>query len=272
MTESAFPAFSMVVAVYNGANTISDCLNTLAQQDYPAERYEVIVVDDGSTDDTAALVAQYPVRLIQLGENQGRIQARNAGVRAARHERVVLVDSRVVFPVDGLRKVAEVEHLPQIFFVHHTHREGFGWFNRLLMLIRRRWYRPPIPFTPEEAAKRDSFYINEGNYTRSFKGTTAIAVQRDLWLSCQPDNQSKYLHEESFIFQRMITTHPILKRYDIAVTYYQRERLVVFARHIFERGPRFASHYLKPGGVFRRLWLALLMAAILALILSLIHI
>lgn len=252
------PYYSIIVPVHNEAGMVARCLESLTQQDYPADHYEVIVVDDGSTDHTAEVVGRFPVRLIRLESNEGRIVARNTGARAATHDKLLLTDSRVTFPLDGLRRLAQIEHLPQIFFVFHTHEEGRGWFNRLLMLIRWRWYRPTIPFTPEEAAGHEPFFITPENYHRAFKGTTAIACQRDLWLECQPEEtHSKHLHEEGLILPRIIERVPILKRYDIAVTYYQRERLSVVVPHLFWRGPRWASYYLKPGGMFRRWWIAL---------------
>jgi GT2 family glycosyltransferase len=81
---------SVVVCTHNGARAIADCLDGLLALDYP--RYEVIVVDDGSTDGTAALVAQYAqMRLIRT-ENQGLSSARNTGLEAARHEIVAYID------------------------------------------------------------------------------------------------------------------------------------------------------------------------------------
>ena len=58
-----WPKASVIVCVHNGASTIRDCCDGLAQLDYPD--YEVIVVDDGSTDGTADIVAEYGFRLIR---------------------------------------------------------------------------------------------------------------------------------------------------------------------------------------------------------------
>ncbi|TLZ33779.1 MAG: glycosyltransferase, partial [Gammaproteobacteria bacterium] len=78
-----WPRISVVVCSYNGARTIRDCLDGLEQLDYPD--YEVIVVDDGSTDSTAAIASRYDYRLIRT-ENRGLANARNTGLKAATGE------------------------------------------------------------------------------------------------------------------------------------------------------------------------------------------
>jgi GT2 family glycosyltransferase len=75
-----WPRVSVVVCTYNGERTIRDTLEALARLDYPD--YEVIVVNDGSTDGTESLVREYDVRLIST-ENQGLSCARNVGLEAA---------------------------------------------------------------------------------------------------------------------------------------------------------------------------------------------
>ena len=81
--ETAGPRISVVVCSYNGEATIGRCLQALADLDYPD--YEVIVVDDGSTDRTAAIAAEFDVRLIRT-ENRGLSAARNTGIEAATGE------------------------------------------------------------------------------------------------------------------------------------------------------------------------------------------
>jgi glycosyltransferase involved in cell wall biosynthesis len=84
-----WPRISVVVCTYNGARTIRDCLEGLQRLAYPD--YEVIVVDDGSTDTTAAIARQYDCRLIQT-ENRGLASARNTGLGAATGEIVAYID------------------------------------------------------------------------------------------------------------------------------------------------------------------------------------
>ena len=87
--EPEWPRISVVVCSYNGSRTIRDTLDGLQALDYPD--YEVIVVDDGSTDRTAEIASEYPVRLIST-ENRGLSSARNTGCEAATGGIVAYID------------------------------------------------------------------------------------------------------------------------------------------------------------------------------------
>jgi GT2 family glycosyltransferase len=87
--EVAWPRISVVVCSHNGSRTIRDTLRGLADLDYPD--YEVIVVDDGSTDATAKIAAEHDVCLIRT-ENQGLSAARNVGLEAATGSIVAYID------------------------------------------------------------------------------------------------------------------------------------------------------------------------------------
>ena len=91
MSDARVPRVSIVIAVYNGAPTIERALASVFAQTYTD--YEVIVVNDGSTDDTGAVLAHLSdrIRLITQG-NRGLSAARNAGVRASTGEYVAFLD------------------------------------------------------------------------------------------------------------------------------------------------------------------------------------
>ena len=84
-----WPRISVVLCSYNGSATIKDTLTHLQELDYPD--YEVIVVNDGSTDATEAIANQYDVRLISV-DNGGLSKARNLGMQAASGEIVAYID------------------------------------------------------------------------------------------------------------------------------------------------------------------------------------
>src|SRR5207253_11161596 len=83
------PRISVVLSSSTEVRTIRDACEVLRRLDYP--KYEVIVVDDGSTDDTAAIASQYDVRLIRT-PNRGPSSARNTGLAAATGEIVAYLD------------------------------------------------------------------------------------------------------------------------------------------------------------------------------------
>ena len=101
------PLVSVVIPVFNGAPFLVAALESVAAQDYP--RVEMIVVDDGSTDDSADVAATFPgVRLLQQAK-QGPAAARNAGVAAAKGTLIAFLDADDVWLPHKLS--AQVRHL-----------------------------------------------------------------------------------------------------------------------------------------------------------------
>jgi glycosyltransferase involved in cell wall biosynthesis len=84
------PTFSVIIAVRDGADTIARAIESVQAQTEPP--LEVIVVDDGSADDTAAVVRGYDVTLVQQ-PNGGLSNARNRGVAASSGDFIVLLDA-----------------------------------------------------------------------------------------------------------------------------------------------------------------------------------
>jgi O-antigen biosynthesis protein len=87
--DRPWPHVSVIVCTHNGARTIRDCLESLRRLDYP--QFEVIVVNDGSLDQTAAVARAYGVRVITT-EPHGLGSARNTGLAAATGEIVAYID------------------------------------------------------------------------------------------------------------------------------------------------------------------------------------
>jgi GT2 family glycosyltransferase len=107
--DGAFVSF--VVIAYNEAENIGRTLDAIAALDGLAE-YEIIVVNDGSSDDTAGIVGQIAaadrrVRLIELPENRGRGYARSTGTAAARGELIATVDGDIILPSEWLARARE---------------------------------------------------------------------------------------------------------------------------------------------------------------------
>lgn len=98
-----FPSVSVIVPVYNREEELSECLDSLAALVYPADKVEVIVVDDASTDGSAATAAQHKARLVKLPVNRGQSAARNVGVMHASGELVAFIDSDCIADPAWLR-------------------------------------------------------------------------------------------------------------------------------------------------------------------------
>ena len=91
------PFFSVIIPSYNRANLIARSINSVLQQEYKS--YEILVIDDGSTDDTASVVKEFEARNVfyYKKENGERGAARNFGWRKAKGEYVTFLDSDDIF-------------------------------------------------------------------------------------------------------------------------------------------------------------------------------
>lgn len=104
------PQVSIVVPMFNEGERIVGTVDSLANQDYPVDKFEIIVVDDQSTDDSyrwaTEAAAKHPnVRVIQNPVNMGKRRGINRAVRQAESEIIVSVDSDVVVELDAVRKL-----------------------------------------------------------------------------------------------------------------------------------------------------------------------
>ena len=120
MTTQVGPTISVIIPVYNGAKFLTRCLDAICVT--PGIPYECIVVDDGSTDDSAAIAAQssHRIRLLKLmSGSRGPAYARNRGAELARGEILFFVDADVVLLPEALERVAKTfvdrPHLAALF-------------------------------------------------------------------------------------------------------------------------------------------------------------
>jgi glycosyltransferase involved in cell wall biosynthesis len=103
------PFLSVVVPVHDGAHVIPTSLDALCDSDFPREAWELIVVDDASRDDTAAVAARYADAVIRIpGHPHGPAYARNRGAEVARGDVLVFIDADVVAHADTLSRFAQV--------------------------------------------------------------------------------------------------------------------------------------------------------------------
>jgi GT2 family glycosyltransferase len=99
------PLTSVVVINLNGSNYLPDCLSSLVSQTYP--HLEILVADNGSIDDSAAVAARYPVRWEPLGRNYGFAAGNNLGAARAKGEIVVFVNNDMRFDPMFIEKLVE---------------------------------------------------------------------------------------------------------------------------------------------------------------------
>jgi biofilm PGA synthesis N-glycosyltransferase PgaC len=104
-----YPGLSILVAAYNEESSIADTIRSIAAQRYPGE-FEVLVIDDGSKDATAAIVEAHPqpwLRLLRQPRNMGKSAALNRGLAEAQFDLVVTLDADSCLYGDALQRLVE---------------------------------------------------------------------------------------------------------------------------------------------------------------------
>ena len=137
--EGYEPTITIVVPLFNEGRSIYDTIVSLVKLDYPANKLEVTVVDDCSTDDSCdwamKAAAEYPnVRVIRNEVNMGKRKGINAAVRASRSEIIVSVDSDVIVYPTALRELVARFTKPEIAAVGgrvHVSNPNQNWLTRL---------------------------------------------------------------------------------------------------------------------------------------------
>lgn len=104
---------SIVAPAYNEGENIRPCVNSLKAQDFPKERFEIIIVDNNSTDNTLEIIKGLDV-IHTIENRKGRGEARNAGIRMAKGDIIALIDSDCVAERNWLSHIVSAFADPNI--------------------------------------------------------------------------------------------------------------------------------------------------------------
>lgn len=99
------PLVSIIIPTYNEEEAIPQCIESLKNQTY--ENTEIIVIDDGSTDETVAIIEKFPKVIILKQNHQGPGPARNLGAKQAEGEILLFVDADMTFDKKFIEKLTE---------------------------------------------------------------------------------------------------------------------------------------------------------------------
>lgn len=158
------PLVSVIMAAYNAAEHIGEALDSVLAQDW--QPLEIVVVDDGSTDDTAAVVRRYPNVLYVHQENQGPSTARNAAVKHSSGEFLANLDS------DDLVPPTRVSNQARFLIAHPEVGAVFGrqeWLNAPEWMARDSVYGDVDGIPLSSVMFRRDVFFELGGYDTSFE-------------------------------------------------------------------------------------------------------
>ena len=156
------PFASVIVPVRDGESTIADCLDAVLATDYPADRREILVIDNGSSDGTAALIQARPVRYLRE-ERRGVSNARNRGIAESRGEILAFVDADCLVEPQWLTELVRPFDDPEVGSVAGDlqHAPPTTPAERQAARMLGNWQRfaftsnPAYPITANAAYRRD---------------------------------------------------------------------------------------------------------------------
>ncbi len=193
------PFFSIVIPTYNRCSLLAEAVGSVFQQEF--QDYELIVVDDGSTDQTPDFLARERDRLFAISQkNLGASAARNAGMLAAKGDYVVFLDS------DDLWFPWTLATFASVISIHAGPS-----------VIMGRWIRPEetltnreVPRSGELRARSFSDFL-EASREPVFWATGCAAVRRDVLLGTGGFSVDLRVFEDKDMGLRLGTTHDFIK-------------------------------------------------------------
>ena len=193
------PLISVLIDTYNYGSFVEEAIESVLSQDFPSERLEVVVVDDGSTDDTSARVEKYDARVRYMRkDNGGQASAFNFGFKHTSGELIVLLDADDFFLPGKLRRVMEAfEANPKAGMVYHKlpelHADGrmapAPGFQRL------------SGFLPSDQKKLASYRLHQ---------TSCLAFRRSLLAELMPMPVAMRIQADAYLELIAVLITPIV--------------------------------------------------------------
>jgi glycosyltransferase involved in cell wall biosynthesis len=194
------PLVTVLIDTYNYGRFIGEAIDSVLSQDFPMEQVEILVVDDGSTDDTAERVKKYGSGISYLHKpNGGQASAFNFGLKRAKGEIVFLLDADDYFLPGKLRRIVEEfgKH-PEVGTIYHRLEEldaGSGKTREA-----RFGFVPVSGFLPADRDKLLTYMPHQ---------TSSLAFRREVLRRLLPIPESMRIQADGFVELVAILLAPV---------------------------------------------------------------
>lgn len=242
MQEANLLSISIVIPTYNRKDTLRQCLQAAISQDY--DSYEIIVVDNGSTDGTGEMLRrEFPqVSCLRQKQNSGPAAARNAGIHRASGSIIVFTDDDCVPPQNWLTRIAAG-------YARYPHVVGVGGYleppsEALKSNVLARY---------ERHIARHVFHVGDSEYVGGFEcpagGTNNMSYRRTILQQVNGFDESfpYAAGEDADLKWRICQTHAQLLYTPIRVIHLQAYTWSAFKRQAYFRGKGRARFNVKHG-------------------------
>src|SRR5438093_3539503 len=187
------PSVSVLIDTYNHERFIEQAIVSVLEQDFPSSEREILVVDDGSTDNTAALVEKFRPQVRHLRKaNGGQASAFNAGIPEARGKIFAFLDGDDWWAKDKLSTVLEVmAKNPEVGAVGHGYYEAQDRVRPQRMVVPKARYR--LHLGDVDTARLFSSL-------RGFLGTSKMTIRKSILDRVLPIPEDLVIEADEYVF------------------------------------------------------------------------
>lgn len=226
------PRFSIIVPVYNTEKYLKRCLDSISKQSFTD--YEVIIVNDGSTDNSSNIISKYPYKVINQ-ENQGLSMARNNGVKSSSGDYLIFLDSDDYIEKDLLKEINEsLSNNPDL--VRFQIKEVFDNKDEIN-------YKEE-PFENKDGVEAFKLITNY----HFVENAWAYAVKREYYLKEKFSFKKGTYHEDFGLIPLVIIKSKVVNSIDyVGYCYYQRDGSIMNSSDYAKTEKKvkdFYDHYL----------------------------
>ena len=202
------PKFSIIIPVYNVEKYIKKCLDSVINQTY--EDYEVIIVNDGTKDNSMDIVKEYPVKIVNQ-KNQGLSVARNNGAKQAKGDYLIFLDSDDSWNKNLLKSIEKsLKNNPDVvrFQIQETYEDG-----------SKKEYKE----TPFNNKTGEEAFELIGKY-HFVENAWCYAIKREYYLKEKFEFKKGAIHEDFGLIPLVVIKAQVVNSIDyIGYNYLQRE-------------------------------------------------
>lgn len=193
MTTTHLPLVSVIIPTYNRGRILCEAVDSVLEQDY--SNVELIVVDDGSTDHTAAILAGYQEKIVVIRQpNRGVSAARNAGIAAARGRLISFLDSDDFWLPQKLS--CQVD-----FFISHPGAQ--------ICQTEETWVRNGVRVNPGKRHQKPSGMIFEQSLALCLVSPSAVMLKKSLLEKVGLFDESLPACEDYDLWLRISSRYPV---------------------------------------------------------------
>ncbi len=194
--KNSLPQISVIIRAYNASRFVRKAIESVFRQTINPKIYEIVVVDDGSTDETEKILSSYEdkIKLIRQ-KHKGHIRALNTGIIQARGAYVILLDSDDLFKPEILKKMLDVfENEKDIDFVYcdYYEKDMTSGKQKIVSLRDNVFNSVAVGIMFRKRILEETGLYDEN----------LIFPEYDLLIKAQKKYKSAYISQPLFIYQR----------------------------------------------------------------------